>query len=578
MRLRWSAAVAAVLFALPAFGITATSSITGRIVSAGKPAARVIVTVTSPALQGERSTETMPNGRYFLTALPPGRYEVTFSRAGLQSLTRRTLVELGRVARVDAALEPSEDEESITATAINVSVADMTAPTTHFSDLTLDHLPVRRAPHDAMQISGGAHLGGGHLVDDVPSARGFRDPFEPFEEFTILRGGLPPEFEWPAPYVLARTRRGGEELTLTLRDTVTSSSWVWGEPEPFDDGVQHLTEAAAGGRIIPEKLWFYTSAWAGEELFIGKRSGILGTLTAQLGAHNNVSLTHDLSDHESEYEPEGMSETALRYTGTGGRRLTGEVTASYLNAEGWPGQTTLFAKSTYVLPSAAGAHVLSVGGDLFEAGDYEFTTFFVNDRWILQRWTINAGLRRDGDDSVSPRLGASYDLRGNGRHALVANFGDYHTNLHNFTRELTLGYAAAVGNSGTVRVDLLRRELRGVAADGAQADFAYSLFDRFQTGANYTWHRPAERNSSVPEHSGNAWFTLELPAGENELAVTLLERYVQFEGDHFLTDVALRYVLPLFRTTVTAAVDVLNLLDERDIRGRELRAWLRVGL
>ena len=80
---------------------------------------------------------------------------------------------------------------------------------------------------------------------------------------------------------------------------------------------------------------------------------------------------------------------------------------------------------------------------------------FAQDRWTIQRWTFNGGVRYDGfiggypDQSrgpaplqptrnftfpavttmslhdVTPRLGASYDLFGNGKTALKASLGKY---------------------------------------------------------------------------------------------------------------------------------------------------------
>ena len=98
---------------------------------------------------------------------------------------------------------------------------------------------------------------------------------------------------------------------------------------------------------------------------------------------------------------------------------------------------------------------------------------FAQDRWTIQRWTLNAGVRYDGfiggypDQSrgpaplqptrnftfpavttmslhdVTPRLGASYDLFGNGKTAVKASLGKYMLTL------FTIGNPAGVSTTTT---------------------------------------------------------------------------------------------------------------------------------
>src|SRR5580765_3106061 len=57
----------------------------------------VTVTVTSPALQGPRSTVTDKDGIFAIRALPPGDYQVKFELNGFATLTRNATVPLGLV-------------------------------------------------------------------------------------------------------------------------------------------------------------------------------------------------------------------------------------------------------------------------------------------------------------------------------------------------------------------------------------------------------------------------------------------------------------------------------------------------
>ena len=55
-----------------------TAALTGTVTSDGKPLAGVAVTVSSPSLQGTRTTVTGANGVYNFSALPPGEYTIAY--------------------------------------------------------------------------------------------------------------------------------------------------------------------------------------------------------------------------------------------------------------------------------------------------------------------------------------------------------------------------------------------------------------------------------------------------------------------------------------------------------------------
>ena len=56
----------------------------------------VTVTVTSPALQGSRSTVSVTDGTFAIGLLPPGEYDVTFAIQGFAPETRQATVSLGQ--------------------------------------------------------------------------------------------------------------------------------------------------------------------------------------------------------------------------------------------------------------------------------------------------------------------------------------------------------------------------------------------------------------------------------------------------------------------------------------------------
>src|SRR4051794_24045946 len=65
------------------------------------------VVATSPALQGERSVVSDINGVYVIAQLPPGKYTLKISKAGLAPVDRTVTVPLGGIATVDVTLAPA---------------------------------------------------------------------------------------------------------------------------------------------------------------------------------------------------------------------------------------------------------------------------------------------------------------------------------------------------------------------------------------------------------------------------------------------------------------------------------------
>ena len=95
-----------------------TGSISGRAVATdGSPLPGVTVEARSNVLPQPRVTTTDENGNYRLPALIPGDYTLTFTLAGMQSVTRKATVLLSQNATADVKLGLQGVSESITVTA-----------------------------------------------------------------------------------------------------------------------------------------------------------------------------------------------------------------------------------------------------------------------------------------------------------------------------------------------------------------------------------------------------------------------------------------------------------------------------
>ena len=599
------------LFTLPLHAALTSSAITGRVTGGDAPAAGVTVTATAAVLQQPRTTVTGPRGTYWIGALPPGTYDVTFSRAGMTTLTRRAVVELGRVARADARLEPSADEESVTSTALQTSVADTTAITSHFGDETLDRFPGRDY---AAALAPNAYTPSVADIDGLPAFfAGAAVSEEASEQVTAVRGAAPVEVESYGGAMFAlRTRSGREEFFLSLRDTVSSGAWMEGGPFlDRDDGLQNFFEAHGGGRIVSRRLWFFAALWSGDDATrysSGRRGGQV-KLHAQLGAANHVDAVYT-TGRSSQYGFSDSWSASLRHTGVFGPRLTTETIAGRSSMQtvfppspagpAGPRQRGHFlsTRASYALPARHGDHVLTVGGTVWDIEAFDTHSFFVSDRWSGGRWVVNAGLRYDetpfrGGD-FTPRAAVTYDLRGDGRRAIAASFGEYTLGISPAgpVRIATLGYAAAIGSSGTARIDLIRSDKSfGFATDSVQLDARYRLFDRFEAGATYAYARPEDDHvlPIVPTHHGNAWLGAQLPIGAHEVGVTVVQRYVQLQGYNpgtgtvvdtlTPTDLALRYAIPFTRAGLMLAADATNVFgSDTHATPRGVRLWARLRM
>ena len=605
-RLRIAPALLLLFLAPRLVAAVSTSALTGRVTSGGKAVANATVTATSHALQHERVTVTGPSGTYWLGALPPGDYDVTFASKGLQTLTRRAVVELARIARADAQLEPSEDEESVTSTATTISVVHDNALTFHRNAKALDRLPLPITIGAAAYLAPATFSFAPSIEIDETAVRSQQDLIqnETAEELTFVRGVTPLEYgRGGDTAVAARTHSGGEELSVSLRDTITSRRWLGGAFAPLggDEGLKHFLESASGGHLIPNRLWFFGAGWGGSRADgIGHdQHGLELKLTAQLDNRQNLAATY--IDNENDYDFGNDAESSLVslvHVAQWSPRLTSEIAAGRTRLAQTIGpfepasvhDDVVSAKASFV----AGDHVVSGGVDYANGLFRNSHALFVSDRLWLDRWVVNAGLRYgdsgeplpyapggaqpSNDSQLGAQLAAAYDLRGRGRNAITASATRYSSS----SNELTLGYVMALGSTGSARLIAIHKDLAAfLSYTSLQLDSSYRLFDRFEAGLNYTY----TDSYRVPPHVANAWFSAEIPLGTQSVAAMLAYRYASALNDSVgdnrsSVDVALRYTLPVLRVALTFAAEALNavgsgggLQDPRIVRG-----WIRVRL
>jgi hypothetical protein len=199
---------------------------------------------------------------------------------------------------------------------------------------------------------------------------------------------------------------------------------------------------------------------------------------------------------------------------------------------------------------------------------------FVADRWSAGRFTVNTGVGHEKGDAVRPQVAATYDLLGDGRRAVVASWGQARDWSFGFDEErtatgVTLGYATALGASGSARIDYIRRRYAATDLDGIHAEARYRLFERFHAGGSYSWSDDELVGRANQQH-GSGWVGAQFPIGSHELGVTVLERYT---FGHWSTDAAIRYAVPFSRFGITIGVDAVNAFGQEPASTPTPRSW-----
>lgn len=260
-----------------------TATITGKVTTDGSALPGVLVTATSPNLQGSRTALTSSNGDYLIALLPPGNYAIRFELAGMQTITRKVTLTAAGTETMDIVLRPESVAESITVTADSPMTAavESTQVSTNFKQDLIDQLPVSRTitaitllapgvnnngPGNNLVISGAMSFDSLYLVNGAIVNENLRgQPHNLFiedavQETTVLTGGVSAEYgHFTGGVVSAVTKSGGNDLSGSFRTSLTNESWVAKTPLTTDeeDKINPVYEATLGGPFLRDRLWFF---------------------------------------------------------------------------------------------------------------------------------------------------------------------------------------------------------------------------------------------------------------------------------------------------------------------------------
>jgi outer membrane receptor for ferrienterochelin and colicin len=265
-----------------------TANLVGTVTSAdGEPLPGVTITVTSPALIGERTAVSGVNGDYIIKNIPPGAYTVRFTLEGMKAVERTATLPLGGTTRSDAAMEVSAAEETIVVTGEAPSALETTTVGANFASEEINNLPVARNLSAVAELSGGltdngtvagqVTIGGAFAYDNVFLVNGvdINDRFfgtsndllvieEAVDETQVLTSGISAEYgRFSGGVINAVTKSGGNQFTGSFRIDYNKPEWRDETPFEKERGTERegdlskIYSAPFGGPIVKDRLWFF---------------------------------------------------------------------------------------------------------------------------------------------------------------------------------------------------------------------------------------------------------------------------------------------------------------------------------
>jgi hypothetical protein len=295
--------VAGLLFGSAALAQSSSSVIIGTVVNADPaankaPLADVVVTATSPNLQGEQTVVTDKNGQYRIPQLPPGVFTLRFDSQGYKPFARSDIqLRLNRTIRVNVELLPEAFTEVIevagtpptidvgsTTTGVNVDQEFIRRIAVNrpggkggaarsFESLA-ELAPGAQNDQYGVSINGATSPENGYVVDGLST----NDPafgvnasplsIEFVQDVNVVTGGYLPEFGRSTGGVInAVTRSGSNEFHGSVFGNWTPGAFEGDRKLVIDEGsvisgvntLKNLGDLGAtlGGPILQDKLWFF---------------------------------------------------------------------------------------------------------------------------------------------------------------------------------------------------------------------------------------------------------------------------------------------------------------------------------
>ncbi len=332
---------------------TQTGAVAGRAIDAsGDGLPGVLVTLSGPALMGERTAVTLEDGLFRFPSLAPGEdYELVFDMDGFSRVIRQGLrVQIGTTAAVDVTLQLSEVEDEITVTGESplIDTSSATVAMNHGIEL-LENIPNTRRFQDAVSQSaglvddaytgvsvgqtwsakGGAATSNEIAFDGVAStspvyhASAQEVVYEAVDEVQVVTGGLPAELgNVGGAYVNVVTKSGGNTFHGSaaafyqddgLQSDNLSDDLIERGLESSDEIIDYDDYSFnLGGPIVRDKLWWNVAyrKFDTQDNRPGfpipdefERDYYFGKVTLQPNQRNNIFVMYNRNENEWAHQP-----------------------------------------------------------------------------------------------------------------------------------------------------------------------------------------------------------------------------------------------------------------------------------
>jgi outer membrane receptor protein involved in Fe transport len=333
-----------------------TSTVQGTALDAqGGVLPGVLVTASSPALQGVRTATTDENGVYLLRGLPSGEYTIKFELSGFTATEQRATLNVGSPTEVNVTLGVGGQTETVNVSANQVEAAvTSTATTANFKYEEIQALPTGRNPQAIATLAPGlttntpnagqVTISGGFAYDNVFLVDGVdvndnlfgtaNNLFieDAIEETQVLTSGISAEFgRFSGGVINVVTKSGGDQFSGTYRLNLANDKWQ--ERTPFEvsrdiekaDKINPVHEGTFGGPILKGKLWFFG---AGRYLSTENQTTLTGTGLPLLSTNDEkrgqIKATYTVANNHTF---QGTYTTVRRDTVRAGLSITGDPRA-----------------------------------------------------------------------------------------------------------------------------------------------------------------------------------------------------------------------------------------------------------